>query len=401
MVAPSWPSSTTESLEWEPTNVDLVPRSRRHEVLSSYEATITPKIAEVASIPTPGALAAELTDAEAEIARFDAQTLSRLAPFVVVSLRTEAAASSQIENLSASASSIAVAEHATPTKSPIKPNAELIVANVTSLSLALEVSGPITPNEIVSIQQLLLANSAPDLTGKFRDEPVWVGGASYSPHRATYIAPHHSRVPAAIDDLTNFMARNDLPRLAHAAVAHAQFENIHPFPDGNGRTGRVIIQRMLRESGLTRHSLVPLSAGLLGSTNHYFDALTAYRQGDVEPILRAFINATYAALSNATTLVDELDEMHEAWRGQIRARSDSAIWPALKFCAGRLAITAEMLTTELGISKVNSYRQIEQLVDAGIVHQTSKARRNRVWLVTDVVAAVEDFMTRSQRRAAP
>lgn len=124
---------------------------------------------------------------------------------------------------------------------------------------------------------------------------------------------------------------------------------------------------MLRASDLTRQSLVPLSAGLLGATDRYFGALDAYRGGNVEPILGVFIDATFAAISNATMLADELDEMHEAWRGRITARSDSNVWRALEFCAGRPAITAEILITELEIPKVNAYRQIEQLVDANIV----------------------------------
>lgn len=124
--------------------MDLVPRSRRREVAMPYQATVTPEIALVDSIPMPGTLAADLTDAEVEIARFDALTGNRLAAFAVVSLRAEAAASSQIENLTASASARAVAEHALPTKSPIKPNAELIVANVASLKQALAGSGPVT-----------------------------------------------------------------------------------------------------------------------------------------------------------------------------------------------------------------------------------------------------------------
>ena len=174
----------------------------------------------------------------------------------------------------------------------------------------------------------------------------------------------------------------------------------HLFPDGNGRTGRVIIQRMLHASELTRQSIVPLSAGLLGVTSKYFDALNAYRQGDIASIFEVFIEATYAAISNSNTLADELTETHESWKTLISARSHSAIWPALELCASRPAITAGMLVTELSVSKVNAYRQIDQLIDAGIVHQTSKAKRNRVWLVTDVVSAIEAFMERSKRHPA-
>jgi Fic family protein len=92
--------------------------------------------------------------------------------------------------------------------------------------------------------------------------------------------PHHDHVPVLIDDLVAFARRTDIPLLTQAAVAHAQFETIHPFPDGNGRTGRALIHSMLRGHGLTHNVTVPVSAGLLTDTSAYFDALTAYREGE-------------------------------------------------------------------------------------------------------------------------
>ncbi len=102
--------------------------------------------------------------------------------------------------------------------------------------------------------------------------------------------PH--RVPAAIDDLMAFAARDDVPLLAQIAVAHAQFETIHPFTDGNGRTGRALVQAMLRNKGLTRQVTVPVSAGLLADTDGYIAALTAYRDGDAAPIVERFAEAS-------------------------------------------------------------------------------------------------------------
>ncbi len=107
--------------------------------------------------------------------------------------------------------------------------------------------GTVTGSEIVEIQRILLQEHAPNLVG-IREQQVWIGGSNYSPHGATHVAPHHDRVPAALTDWTEFARREDLGRLAHIAVAHAHFENIHPFADCNGRTGRVIVQRMLRTS---------------------------------------------------------------------------------------------------------------------------------------------------------
>jgi Fic/DOC family len=95
----------------------------------------------------------------------------------------------------------------------------------------------------------LLRGSQPEHAGKWRDQPVWIGGGDLSPHNADFVPPHHSRVEPAIADLVRFMDRDDMPPLVQAAIAHAQFETIHPFPDGNGRTGRALVQSLLRGKG--------------------------------------------------------------------------------------------------------------------------------------------------------
>ena len=106
--------------------------------------------------------------------------------------------------------------------------------------------------------------------GRWRDEQVWIGGDSFGPHDAEFVPPHHARVPALMADLIKFTSRADLPLLSQAAIAHAQFETVHPFADGNGRTGRALIHAMLRGHRLTRNVTVPVSAGLLTDTRSYF-----------------------------------------------------------------------------------------------------------------------------------
>jgi Fic family protein len=368
------------------------------KITTSYTAAIVPEIAHAPSIDLPGRLASDLADAEAQVARFDERIGASLTNFTVIALRTEAATSSQIENLSAAASSIAVAEHVATSASPHRSNAELIAANVATLTAAMAGSGPLDAAQIVEIHRLLLEDSAAQIAGKFRAEQVWIGGDEYSPHGAHYIAPHHDRVPAAIDDLVRFANRDDLGGLAHVAVAHAQFETIHPFADGNGRTGRVIIQRMLRKAGLTRKAILPLSAGLLSDTARYFNALDAYRSGDVEPIVATFIDATFSSLDNASRLAKDLGEARALWDEVVVARSDSTVWPLLDYCIGRPAITAATVATDLGVSAVAAQNAIDRLVELAILRQSSLARRNRVWLVPDVLDAVDQFMERATRR---
>jgi len=334
----------------------------------------------------------------AAIARFDERIGTSLASFAVVALRTEAASSSQIENLSAAPSSIAIAEHAPASANPRKPNAGLIAANVATLTAAMVGEGPFDVAEVVEIQRVLLKDSAPHLTGNFRDEQVWVGGNAYSPHGATYVAPHHERVPAAIDDLIRFANRQDLGALAHIAVTHAQFETVHPFPDGNGRTGRVIIQRMLRNAGLTRHVILPLSAGLLTDTERYLESLNTYRTGDIEPVVSTFVDAAFSSLDNANRLAQDLAAVRDSWNETVSARADSTVWPLLDYCIGRPAITAPSVAADLGVSTVAAQNAIDRLAELGILRQNSPARRNRIWLVPDVLDSVDKFMERARRK---
>ncbi|MBP8955563.1 MAG: hypothetical protein KBG44_00650, partial [Candidatus Microthrix sp.] len=132
----------------------LIPRSRRAQVSGDYEATVTPLIADRSSIPLSGSLAADVAEAEAAITRFDERTGANLAGFSVIALRTEAAMSSQIENLTAAAGSIAVAEHAPPSNGPHKSNAELIASNVATLLAALSRNSPLDTIEVIELQRI-------------------------------------------------------------------------------------------------------------------------------------------------------------------------------------------------------------------------------------------------------
>ncbi|MFK5689205.1 Fic family protein [Ornithinimicrobium sp. LYQ92] len=97
--------------------------------------------------------------------------------------------------------------------------------------------------------------------GVLREEPVWIGGFASTPVGAHHVAPHHTHLMPLLDDLTAFARRSDLPRMTQIAVTHAQFETIHPFTDGNGRTGRALVHVMVRENRLVQHGLLPVSAG--------------------------------------------------------------------------------------------------------------------------------------------
>jgi len=227
-----------------------------------------------------------------------------------------------------------------------------------------------------------------------------VGGSDLGPHQAHYIAPHHSRIEPALADLVDYIARDDVPVLLQAAVAHAQFETIHPFPDGNGRTGRALVQAMLLGKGLTRNVTVPVSAGLLADTDAYFEALQAYRLGDPFPIVDQFCVASFRAVANGRSLVQELRDVRAGWQETVRARRDSRVWQLLEVLLRRPVVNAPTISAELGVTIANVSRYVRPLLDAGIVTQAS-AQRNQVWRATEVLAALDAFAVRAGRRSRP
>ncbi|MDQ5895910.1 MAG: hypothetical protein QG596_2171, partial [Actinomycetota bacterium] len=187
---------------------------------------------------------ADSDDATQHLIRFDEYVATKwgdrsdeLAPMDSVLLRTESASSSQIENLTVGARQLALAE----IEERASSNARLVSANVRALKAALEVSDKVSIAAILEMHSKLLEGKDPD-AGQVRNQQVWIGGSNVGPHLASFIPPHHTRVPAALEDLIAFCDRVDLPPLLQIAIAHAQFETIHPFTDGNGRTGRALVQ---------------------------------------------------------------------------------------------------------------------------------------------------------------
>jgi Fic family protein len=218
------------------------------------------------------------------------------------------------------------------------------------------------------------------------------------PHGASFVPPHQSRVRSAIEDLVAFMRRTDISVLVHAAIAHAQFETIHPFPDGNGRTGRALLHSMLRSKALTRNVTVPVSAGLLTDTRTYFDSLGAYRMGDPAPMVGQLTAASFAAIVNGRQLVGELRTIREDWKIRISARRDSATWKVAGLLMCHPVVNARLLTHELGIATNNVHRYIEPLVNADVLTEYTDQKRNRAWRSAEILTALDAFATRAGRR---
>lgn len=391
---------TYETLTWEApveAGYGLADLRAAQRQAGKYDAAIPASIAELA-VTLPAAVLVDAEEASNEITRFDAELGDEIAPFSSVLLRSESAASSNIENLTASARAIAEAEALGDTS---RRNATLIVSNTEAMKAAVALADHLDEHAILAMHAALMRDNDPASAGRWRTEQVWIGGGNFGPRGAEYIAPHHTRVPDTIADLIDFTRRTDVPALPQIAIAHAQFETIHPFTDGNGRTGRALIQAMLRQKRLTRQITVPVSAGLLTDTDGYFDALGAYRQGDIAPIVARLSEASLLAVANGRQLVAELRSIRVEWNSRIAARRDSAVHRVADLLIKHPVLNARFLQRELGIRTGNARRYIDPLAEAGIIVEFTDRARNRAWRAPEVLSALDSFAARAGRRNLP
>lgn len=390
-----WPSIGWEERDWASRiPPDLVSSRVRERHAGPYRAAVVPHIATRPLVLPPDIMALS-EEAAAEVARFDAELGNEVAPFASVLLRSESASSSMIENLTSGAKAIALAELG----SREKRNATEIVGNVAAMRAALDLADRFDGDAILAMHAALLQAHDPKIVGHWREAQVWIGGDNFGPHGAAFVPPHHEYVPALIDDLLSFVRRRDLPLMAQTAVVHAQFETIHPFPDGNGRTGRAIIHAMLRGRGLTRNVTIPVSAGLLTDTSGYFDTLTAYRAGDPAAVVARLAEAAFAATANGRQLVEELRTVRAGWDQKIKARRDAGAWRLAGLLLRQPVIASATIAAELGIEPRNAPRIIAPLVEAGVLEEFTGFRRDRMWQSQEVLSALDAFAARAGRRS--
>lgn len=388
-----WPLITYESRPWQRADDIIASRKQILAARGPYSAAVVPTIAHQ-NFTLSGQLQALTEDAAGALARFDSEVGAVAAPFSSILLRTESASSSEIENLTSGAQQIALAELGQSQSE----NAQLIVGNVRAMMAALELSEQLDGHAVIEMHRALLERSNPEMVGHWRDEQVWIGGGGVSPHSATFVPPHDERVPALMEDMLAFARRTDLPLLAQTAIAHAQFETIHPFPDGNGRTGRALIQGMLRSGGLTRSVTVPVSAGLLQNLDGYIAALTEYRLGNIEPIVTAIAEASFAAIRNGRALVADIEHIQERWAHVVKARSDSSVHRLQVLLLRQPVVDSGTAAQLLGVTSIAAQQSINRLVDADVLEQFGSGKRNRLWRAREVLDALDQFAARAKRR---
>ena len=358
----------------------------RYRKACRYEAFV-PDPLERLDLDLPGEVAGVVSDAEAAIHALNARGSHALAPLARLLMRTESIASSKVEGVAVDARALARAEVKAETGGSPSATALEVLANIDAMQLAVEhAAGAETVGleAILDIHRALMAGSpTPEIGGEVRAEQNWIGGNDYNPCGADFVPPPPEEVGRLLDDLCRFSSTEMLPPLVQAAIAHAQFETIHPFTDGNGRTGRALVQVVLRRRGLAPRYVPPVSVVLAADKARYISGLTAFRGGAVAIWVHDFAVASARAAHQAEQYLTRAEDLTEEWTRKLRAgpnpRSDAAAWAVIDVLAGYPVITVGVAVAATGRTKPAVGAAINQLVEAGVLVPLSASKRNRAW----------------------
>ena len=381
-----WPSVAYETCAWERDYDELafIPKSRRRKILPTYEAALPAKIAQL-TVNLPPEIQRRIADVEVAATRFDEAQNARDWNLPALLLRSESSSSSQIERLTSSVRNVALAELSD--KAPT--NALLIAGNVAAMREALERAAGSTGTIVNSGSEPQAISSAPSVA-TMRELTIWIGGTPYSPHGASFVPPHASRVPDYINDLIEFGVREDVPPVAKEAIFHAQFETIHPFTDGNGRTGRALVHRMLANDEVLMHSTLPVSAGLLHDVERYMKALDAYHVGKIEPIIACFADALELAVVIGLRIADDVDDVLSAWRASNTDRAGSASHGLPELLVEQPVVNAAYVANRLAITDRAARTLIETACERGILSKMGNAKRGAYYQADELIGILEE-----------
>jgi Fic family protein len=394
------------------TDAGLARRDRRS---CDYEAYV-PDLLMGRKIALDGDTAADIADAERAIAVLDAQasTLIDTEALARILLRAECVASSRIEGLEVGARRLLRAEAALELgEPPTDITATEVLGNIEAMASAIQT---VTADTSVTLDLLLRFHSRlmrdtglGAQAGQIRTAQNWIGGSDYNPCSASFIPPPPEYVGDLLNDLCSFCNDDALPAVAQAAIAHAQFETIHPFADGNGRTGRALIHFVLRRRGLAARVLPPISLVLATWANDYVAGLGATRyRGSASSTaahdgtnlwVARFAAACSRAVADANSFEERARLLRDEWRARLgRVRANSATDLLLRALPGTPVITVSSAAAHLGRTFQPVNEAIARMTDADILKQVNVRRRNRAFEAPDAIAA---FTALERQLASP
>lgn len=395
MVVADWPAHGREIVPWRQS---VRGGTRADRMLTEVETRVPPLIAEL-HFPLPPYLTAANERSLVALGAMDGEATGQPAALARFMIRSESVASSKIERISASAADFARAIAGNRSN----PSALSMVAATRALSAMVDAvgrHGRIERTDIEHAHAALMSDDPAEgpYAGHVRDDQNWIGGSDHSPRGALYVPPAPARVHGLLADLVAFANRDDLPTMVQATIAHAQFESIHPFGDGNGRIGRAVIGAILRRRGVTRSTVVPVASGLLARRDDYFDALGAYREGEVEPLLQLMLRAAAIAAEEGRVSVQRIKALPHEWTQRTDARRGSTAARLVPAFFDNPVMTVDDVERAAGATSQAVYTALARLEAEGIIHEITGRKRDRVWAASDLMDELDELDRRIAAR---
>jgi Fic family protein len=301
-------------------------------------------------------------------------------------LRSEGLASSAIEGLRATPADVAIAAFTGSGETSDRSVASWVADNLVVVNDALAEQRALTEAMLLRWHtRLMRSQTTIDArhVGAYRDTLGWIGGSD--PRMAVHIASPPDRIAASMSDLIRFTGRNDVDPVTQAAIAHAQFETIHPFADGNGRLGRVLINFILvRRLGVTVPP--PVSVQMARDIGGYQSGLTLYRQDMIEHWVSWFADAVITSADHALQTLTHIAELQSTWRRRIAAlRSDAAARALCEQLPAVPVLTASVVAELLDVTEQAARNALAQLERLDVVREVESSMRGvgrpRRWFV--------------------
>lgn len=328
-------------------------------------------------------------------------------------LRAEAVSSSHIEGLTIGTRRLLRAEAALASGELVGDAAATeVVGNIYAMQEALATAlaaDEVTTTTICDIHRKLLKGTRiAEYGGVLRTRQNWVGGNSYNPLDADYVPPAPEHVEGLIADLASYCNEDVVSPVVQAALVHAQFETIHPFVDGNGRTGRALIHLILRRRGLASNTVPPVSLVLATQARSYVSGLADFRGDDADPEgmqeginewVSFFAGACVSACEEADAFEGSASRLEREWREAVApVRANSALDLLLSKLIGMPLFTVKQASETIGRSIKATGDAIDRCVEAGVVRLAKRQRRNRAF---EVPSAIDAFNIFERRLASP
>lgn len=366
---------------------------------AGYAAFIPAPLPPDPPVVLDGPLHALLSRADQAVGRLDGviQTVPNPDFFVYMYVRREAVLSSQIEGTQSTLEDLLAVElDPRPAWRDLPRDVDEVVRYVHAMNYGLARLSdlPLSLRLITEIHGELLTGvrGSHRLPGEFRRSQNWIGPENATLEEATFVPPPIYEMKQSLDNFERFLHDQELPALVHAGLAHAQFETVHPFLDGNGRVGRLLITFLLVHRGVLHRPLLYLSVYLKRHRAEYYDRLMAIRNaGDWESWLRFFLTGVAQTAEEATVTARAILNLREEHRGVVQDRIGGVNGlRLLDLLFERPLVHVNLVKDKLGVAFVTANKLVEQLEGLGIVDEITGRKRDRIFSYTPYVALFRD-----------